>query len=111
MDKVINHDNILKVSIGYDAQVFDKEAILGLHAIPSMQQSMDILAFLVKVGHYWLSICLRSRCEHINRIVFTHLCQELHASWTYVEPKFFSFMTKTNISLVSRKNRMDQRLI
>jgi hypothetical protein len=66
VDKVINDDNVLEVSIGNDAQVFDKEPILGFHAIPSMQQSMDSLAFLVQVGHNWLSVGLSASCEHIN---------------------------------------------
>jgi len=66
VDKVINDDNVLEVSIGNDAQVFDKEPILGFHAIPSMQQSMDSLAFLVQVGHNWLGVGLSASCEHIN---------------------------------------------
>lgn len=73
VDKVINHDDILEPSVLYNPEIFDKKAVLRLHAVLTMQKSQNSLFGSVEVIDDGFSVVEGTGCENIDIVVLTHV--------------------------------------
>ena len=98
MNQIIDHNDVLEWSVLNNSKVFDEKAILGLHAIFSVQKSMDSLFWCVQVIDDWLSIVQCSCSEDIDIVMLTHIGQKFEAIGSNIEFELISFMGMSNIS-------------
>ena len=66
MHEVVNHDKIFEITIADDAQILDEEAILGLHAVFTVQKSHDGFLFLIEIADNGFSIVEGAGSEHVD---------------------------------------------
>lgn len=77
MDEVINEDNVFEGPVGDYSQILDEEPVLGLHAVGAAQEVMDCFGVSVQVLDDGFGIAVSGCCEDIDRVMFTHLLEEV----------------------------------
>ena len=112
MDKVVNHNYILERSVLNNSEIFDKEAILSLHTVFSMQKPENSLLRSVQIIDDRLCVVKSSSCKDIDVIILTHVCQKLKTVRSDIKSKFISFMIVSDISfLILIEDRVNESLI
>jgi len=111
VDQIVDDDDIIEISILYDLQILDLQALLGLKTMISAQNPLDRLSLGVEMGDNCLSVIF-SRCS--ESIYFEEMTDPLQKQKTirpHIEPNtLFSFLHQ-KICLLSTPNSMDKCLI
>lgn len=111
MNQIINKDHILDCSILNNSKILDKESIVSLHAVLSVQNPMYSFAFLIQVLNYRLSIVWCRGCENVYGIKLRHFLQELQTVGPDVEIKLIPFYWKAYVRFLRVENWVNQGLV
>ena len=92
MDKIVHHDDVLKLSVLDNSEIFNKEAILGFHAVFAVKEAMNGLFGSIEIVDNGFCVVESSSREDVDVVVLVHVCQEFKDVWSDVELEFISFV-------------------
>ena len=112
MTKVVDHDDIFQLTVLDDPEVFDEEAILGLHAVFSMQKSQDCLLGSVEVVNDRFGVVKSASSEDVDVVVLAHSSEEFEAVGSDIESELITFVSMGDVGfLILVKDRVNQRFV
>lgn len=111
MGQIIDHDDILEVPILDNPEILDEKAILGLHAILPVEETLDGLFLLVQVCDDGIGV-IESACgEDIDVVVIAHAGQKLEAIGPHIELELIALTGKADVGLFIGEDGVDQGFI
>ena len=111
VDQVVDDHDIVQVSVLDDPQVLNVKPIMSLHAVLSMEDSVNGLVLFVQMSNDGLGIVNRWGSENINEEVLAHSVQKLKAMGSDVEPELVAIQFKVHVRFFIIEDRMNQRFV
>ena len=100
MNKIVDNNDILKLSIFDNSQILDVVPVVSFHAVAAMEKAINEFFVLIQVVDDNRCVVFCASCKYINVVQFGHFLEKLETVGTNIEIETDSFVLDLYLAII-----------